>query len=278
MAGQQLVAWRDRLTASTLTGLDEAAPHQQALLLLESIFSLLDAAEHEDEATALGTPEFVSSLVVCCRHEALARSALWVLVRMGRRQLDKATAHADNLALMSARCVDILGAVQPAWLGNAGGHLVAHPLCYLIMILASDNDANQLALVQQAGAHEVVAASLRNHCAYPSVAEMALRAGRNLAACDDNAAALLQAGLAPLFVQVLTRYRPLVSQSLKSPSQAISAAPGDEEEEDDKRGGTQATRGRAADASSALVVADCALWAAVNLVCDDESCDVFVER
>lgn len=285
---EQLEDWRDRLVALPLLQGQPSDPHcapehhAQALLLLESIFSMLDmpattAASTEQTNTAesrqtiLGTPAFVSSVIACCGHESLASSALWVLVRLGRRQLEKSTSHPDNLALMGARCVDILASVRPEWLRGVGGHLVAHPLCYLIMLLASDNEANQMAMVQQCRAHEVVAACLVEHgAAHSSVAEMALRACRNLAACDDNASPLLQAGLCERIVEVLSRYRALLSFAHSAHREGSSGVSGG----GDVCGGTN----RAGNASSTSAVLDCALWAAVNLICDEGSCELFAKR
>ena len=188
---------------------------------------------------------------------ATVAKVLWVLVRLCRRRLDKLTVHEDNVQRIGERLLDI---VQCASCRAMQSHEVAHPLCYLIMILASDNEDNQLALCSQGNAQDLVAQALTRHSEHKTTLQFALRAVRNLASHDENAGPLVQAGVCELLVSVLGTYAAVVS--------TYQGQQGKDCIDEGEHGSPDAV-------TSDLHVLDCALWATVNLICDDSTAVIF---
>ena len=188
---------------------------------------------------------------------ATVSKILWILVRLCRRRLAKLTVHEDNVQRIGERLLDI---VHCASCRAMQSHEVAHPLCYLIMVLASDNEDNQLALCLQGNAQDLVAQALTRHSEHKTTLQFALRAVRNLASHDENAGPLVQAGVCELLVSVLGTY-----------AAAVSTCQGQQGKDcigDGERGSPDAI-------TSDLDVLDCALWATVNLICDDPTAVIF---
>ena len=260
----------------------QATPWDRAALLgaLGDVVGVLDAAGDgaseaavADDAGVVAAQSEVSGCgeLVDCLVEGLGRCSptshdaplvsmmLWVLVRLCRRRLDKSTVHEDNVKRVGQRCIDI---VQSPSCRAMASHEVAHPLCYLIMILASDNEENQITLVEQGKAEVLVAQALADFSEHATTLQFALRAVRNLAAHDDNSGPLVQAGVCEALVTVLSRHAQLVADSSSSASSSLTAA------------GDAACRSAGAK-TTVLHVLDCALWATVNLVCDDSSAVIF---
>jgi hypothetical protein len=128
-------------------------------------------------------------------------SVLWLLCRLCRRQLDKATACPGNIFHAAQHVPEIIIAV-----GNYGESAnFCHAFCWLMMVLASDSEERQDNIIK-AGAAPLLTNILNIHTANPLTTEFALRAVRNLSIYEQNANALVENNVSPAIVNVYNHY------------------------------------------------------------------------
>lgn len=248
----------DTISLASIDPIDTIA----IFLRLDELFQCLDKAWLSQEPdieviqtqTVVGdTDSLIEILVQKCLSTSdikVVSTTLWILVRLCRRRLDKSTIHANNLEKISKFAVDILK--NSSAIAKTSND-IAHPLCYLIMILASDNEENQLALCHEGKADEVIAHTLITFPDNNTTLQFALRAVRNLAAHDENSGPLVQAGVCEALVIILKTCCTTVEQRGTNLTSNANDATSREEK------------------TSIMHLMDCALWAIVNLVCDDST-------
>jgi hypothetical protein len=121
------------------------------------------------------------------QQERLVEKSFWVLVRLCRREMSKMTANNANMKLLEdyQQSFEIITDICTQYVKCARTVL---PVCWLIMVLASDSSDRQFKLTS-ANATTLVANILAEHKNDVQIAEMACRAARNLAAGDPDVVA-----------------------------------------------------------------------------------------
>lgn len=133
---------------------------------------------------------------------------LQMIVRFCRREMAKSTVNRDNInqIMMLSEKLVMLGK------GYVHNSTIALRMSWLIMILASDDDENELLLATN-DATGLVIRIIETHCSTPgsddaefTLAEMVCRATRNLANNDEVAAKLVDEGICDALVNLLKSY------------------------------------------------------------------------
>ena len=252
-----------------------------SIAILSEAFKALDGAWRPDcndpgvdagvivVQNVLGSGPFINRVISLALsatkegEEDLASLALWVLVRLCRRRLDKATVRLDAVQNVAGRCKELLSALSAAAIRS---YQVAHSLCYLIMIIASDNEEMQLSLCHECGAAQLVVQVAQTHSHHNTTMQFALRAMRNLGANDECSGPLVQAGACEALVATLGEYAAKASDDFHQGASRHSSS--------GSNNNSSSSSSMEESTSNAQVV-ECALWAAVNLVCDDSSAVIF---
>jgi len=202
-----------------------------------------------------------------------AAQALWVLVRLCRREMSKSTSCAANLDLIgSESCLKSVFQNlknNRECLSNAN---VALACSWLIMVLASDSVERQERLAKNdVGALEVLAllmGEFKGTTDYPKVTEFLTRAYRNLASHDEVAHQLVEVGACEHLTDIIRNYTDLlVTIDRASPrfdrGELLSTS------DTDIDGGGQST------VLVAYEVLEAAMWATLNLTCDVNIAQIF---
>ena len=194
--------------------------------------------------------------------------ALWLLVRLCRRSLNKNTACLANLEFIG----------QELHLTTIFHRLNEHQECltdnnvglacsWLIMVLASDSAERQQRLADiNICALQVLASLMQNfksNVAYPKVSEFLTRACRNLASNDEVAHKLVQVGTCEFLTDVITSYVDQLDTLLKN---------------NEKLGFLRKELNGDIEKSAEMVsleVLEAAMWASVNLTCDVDIAQIF---
>ena len=118
------------------------------------------------------------------QQECLIEKCFWVLVRLCRREMSKMTAHDANMNLLEnyQQSFEIITDICSQYVKSPR---IALPVCWLIMVLASDSSERQFKLTS-VNATSLVVNILAEHKNDVKIAEMACRAARNLAAGDPD--------------------------------------------------------------------------------------------
>lgn len=121
------------------------------------------------------------------QHESLIERCLWVLVRICRREMSKMSANDTNMELLEShqKSFEIITDICAQYVRSSR---VVLPVCWLIMVLASDSSERQFRLAS-ANATSLVVKIMAEHRSDVNIAEMACRAARNLAAGDSDVVA-----------------------------------------------------------------------------------------
>ena len=155
------------LTSTTL-----ASDEDGALLNVSSAFSVNPVVDVHKE-----------------QQRILVEKCYWVLVRLCRRDMDKATANAANIAMIEnySTSFELIDLIATQYISYAP---IALPVAWLVMILASDSPERQFKLTA-AGTTQLVVQILNDNLNDNIVTEMACRAARNLAAGEADLVAKL---------------------------------------------------------------------------------------
>lgn len=121
------------------------------------------------------------------QQESLVEKSFWVLVRLCRREMSKMTANDANMKLLEncQQSFEIITSICTQYIKYPR---IVLPVCWLIMVLASDSSERQFKLTSVNGTSLVVNI-LAEHKNDVKIAEMACRAARNLAAGDPDVVA-----------------------------------------------------------------------------------------
>jgi hypothetical protein len=124
------------------------------------------------------------SVNIVHQQECLVEKCFWVLVRLCRREMSKMTANDANMKLLEdyQQSFEIVTDICAQYVKSKRTVL---PVCWLIMVLASDSSERQFKLTS-ANATTLVVNILGEHKHDVQIAEMACRAARNLAAGDPD--------------------------------------------------------------------------------------------
>ena len=132
----------------------------------------------------------------------LVEKCYWVLVRLCRRDMDKATANAANIEKIESysNSFELIDLIARQYTTYAP---IALPVAWLVMILASDSPERQFKLTA-AGTTQLIVSILDGNLNDNAVTEMACRAARNLAAGEaDLVAKLVEDKICNALVRVI---------------------------------------------------------------------------
>ena len=209
----------------------------------------------------------------------LIAKCYWVLVRLCRRDMSKATANTSNIELIEnyRKSFEIIIELSKMHIKNV---VVILPTTWLIMILASDSSERQFKLAA-AKVTAFIVKVMVEHMGNPSIAEMACRAARNIAAGDADIVAKfvedkvceglvgvlrMQLGQPPFCKEVVDNIVVSVEDLNESNGSVVI------EEEQQILDAALIQEHVSADIKSecgSAAVAEAALWAIVNLACED---------
>jgi hypothetical protein len=191
------------------------------------------------------------------QQQKLIEKCLRTLVHLCRREIDKATSNIVNISTIEnyPQSYAIIKRIANAHMKYLG---IAYAVSYLVMIMASDSAERQFKLTA-VGFSLLIVTIMGEHKGDNSVAEMACRAARNLAAGDDDIVAkLVEDGVCAGLVGII---RSQIS------SQEIEKQIVDDEYKDSNLISIESYQENGFKVDSA--VCEAALWAVVNLACDE---------
>ena len=221
---------------------------------------------------------FPSDEITQIKQIELITKCYWVLARLCRRDMSKATANTSNIELIEnyPKSLEIIIELSKMHIKNPD---VILPTTWLIMILASDSSERQFKLAA-ANVTAFIVKVMVKHMGNPSIAEMACRAARNIASGDADIVAKfvedkvcegivgilrMQLGQPPFCKEVVDNIVSVedlnesnASVIIEAEEQILHAAIIIEHVSADFK----SESGNAA-------VAEAALWAIVNLACED---------
>jgi hypothetical protein len=118
------------------------------------------------------------------KQRELIAKCYWVLVRLCRRDMSKATANTSNIELIAnyRKSLEIITVLSKMHIQHPD---IILPAMWLIMILASDSSERQFRLAA-ANTTVLIVKVMVEHGGDASIAEMACRAARNIAAGDAD--------------------------------------------------------------------------------------------
>lgn len=257
----------DRIVAecSADASRQEALGTADCVNVIMSFFAAI--AEELSEVAADDSVWSSSASGVCLdQRQLLVGKCYWVLVRLCRRQMDKSTANAANIQLIESlpNVFELIIATATLFVSSA---FVALPAAWLVMIFASDSAERQFKLTA-AGATQLIVSIMNGHLGNDAVAEFSCRAARNLAAGEtDLVAKLVEDKVCDALVNV-------IRTQLKMPLR-IAVVESDAEESDAINPAEKVLEADEplhlfeTDVEVNEAVCEAALWAIVNLACDE---------
>lgn len=228
----------------------------------------------------------------------LVEKSLWVLVRLCRREMAKSTASIANIELIEnyPQSFELINNVASKLVCYSQ---IAYPVTYLFMILASDSAERQYKLIL-AGAPVLVVSIINQNITDDLVIEMSCRALRNLAAGEaDLVAKMVEDKVCESLVRVLHTQLGTVPEKIgTADGNTISLNPENILVELDNTSGienetlTSAVHTNIVGSQSVVdeshdqqfvtvdkivneSVCEAALWAIVNLACDENVSTIF---
>lgn len=191
------------------------------------------------------------------QQQRLIEKCLLTLVKLCRREMDKATSNVSNIDMIEnyPQSFVLIERIATAHLKYSG---IAYAVSYIAMILASDSAERQFKLTS-AGFSLLVVAIMREHKTDILVAEMACRAARNLAAGDDDIVAkLVEDGVCDGLVGIIRSQIPSQETKIQILDNECKESILNPIENNPEHGFTVDS-----------AVCEAALWAVVNLACDE---------
>ena len=223
---------------------------------------------------------FPSDETTQIKQRELIAKCYWLLVRLCRRDMSKATANTSNIELIAnyRKSLEIITELSKMHIKHPD---IILPTMWLIMILASDSSERQFRLAA-ANTTVLIVKVMVQHAGDTSIAEMACRAARNIASGDADIVAkfvedkvcegivgILRVQLGqPPFCKELEGTDVTVEGIKESEGNDVSVEDLKESAVIDKDQQTlEATESKSQCGSAA--VSEAALWAIVNLACED---------
>lgn len=223
---------------------------------------------------------FPSDEITQIKQRELISKCYWVLVRLCRRDMSKATANTSNIELIAnyPKSLEIITGLSKMHIRFPD---IILPTMWLIMILASDSSERQFKLAA-ANTTVLIVKVMVEHAGDISIAEMACRAARNIAAGDaDIVAKFVEDKVCEGIVGILRVQlgQPPFCKELEGNEVAvegIKALEGNDVTVTDVKESAVIDKDQqtleAAESKSqcgSAAVSEAALWAIVNLTCED---------
>lgn len=204
--------------------------------------------------------------------EQLIGKCYWVLLRLCRRDISKSTTNLENIQLVEnyPQSFEIIMNMSRLLIGYSE---IAYPTCWLIMVFASDSAERQFRLTS-ANATSIIVNVISLHKEDGPLAEMACRAARNIAAGDaDIVAKFVEDKICDSLVSVLYVQLQQISDLKVAVEDNIS-------EKDTFLENAQLKTAESSAISNGEIsmeesICEAALWAIVNLSCEETVSTIF---